>query len=113
MSFLKSLMIAIFVTLFLTYVLGSGFMQLFDIDVYMGDELIEPLKAISISALISVIIVIAVLAIILSVFGTIIFVGLIVVGSLAMVAIGVFWPLLLIAGAIWIVTKDKKQQYNQ
>ncbi|MBL4822501.1 MAG: hypothetical protein JKX90_03120 [Colwellia sp.] len=107
MTFFKSLLLAIFATLFLTYVLGISFLELLDIDVYMDGELIEPLKAIGVSALASVILVLIALAIVLSVFGSFIFISLLILGSVAMVAIGVFWPVLLIAVVIWLVTRNK------
>lgn len=114
MSFLKSLLLAIFATLFLTYVLGVSFLELFDINVYMDGELIEPLKAIGASAVVTVILVLIALAIVLSVFGSLIFVGLLVAGSLIMVAIGVFWPVLLIAIMIWLVSRNNSaKQYQQ
>lgn len=108
MSFFKSLILAIFATLFLTYVLGSSFIEMLDIDVYMGDELIEPLKAISISAVVVVLLVLLALAIVLSVFGSLIFIAMLILGGFAMVMIGVFWPILLIAGIIRLITRDKK-----
>ena len=114
MTFFKSLLLAIFATLFLTYVLGVSFLELLDVDVYMGGELIEPLKAIGVSAVATVILVLIALAIVLSVFGSIIFIGLLIAGSLAMVAIGVFWPVFLIAVIIWLVTRNKSEtQYNR
>jgi len=109
MSFFKSLLLAIIATIFLTYVMGSSLIEMLDIDVYMGEELIEPLKAISISAIVIVLLVLAALAIVLSVFGTVIFIGLLIFGGIALALIGVFWPVLLIAGLIWVLTKDKKQ----
>ena len=117
MSFLKSLLLAILATLFLTYVLGISFLQLLDINVYMDGELIEPLKAIGVSAVATVILVLIALAIVLSVFGSLIFLSLLLVGSLAMVAVGVFWPVLLIAVVIWLMTRNKsghqeRRQYN-
>ena len=96
MTFFKSLLLAILATLFLTYVLGTSFLEMLDIDVYMDGQLIEPLKAIGVSAVATVILVLIALAIVLSVFGSLIFIGLLVVGSIVMVAIGVFWPILLI-----------------
>lgn len=113
MSFFKSLLLAVFATLFLTYVLGASFLELFDINVYMGGELIEPLKAISASALATVILVLIALAIVLSVFGTLIFVGLLIIGSIIMATIGVFWPVLLIAAVIWLVFRNKKPSHKQ
>ncbi len=113
MSFFKSLLLAIFATLFITYVLGSSFIELLNIDVYMDDEIIEPLKAISISAVVVVLLVLLALAIVLSVFGSIIFIVMLILGAGAMVMIGVFWPILLIAGVIWLLTRSKNNaQYS-
>jgi hypothetical protein len=109
MSFFKSFMLAIFATLFLTYVLGISFIEMFNVDLYVGEELIEPLKAISVSAIIMVILVIVAFAIVMSVFGSLIFIGMMVFGALAMVMIGVFWPVIFIAFVIWLVAGDKKQ----
>lgn len=109
MSFLKSLILAIIATLFITYVLGSSLLELLDVDVYMGSELVEPLQAISISAVVSVILVLVALAIVLTVFGSLIFAVLLVVGSIVMLALGVFWPILLAALVIWLVVRDKPQ----
>mgnify|MGYP000270928802 CR=1 FL=1 len=109
----KSLVLAILATIFLTFVLGSSLIELLDVDVYMDNQLIEPLKAISLSAIVVVLLVVAALAIVLSVFGTIIFVGLLIFGGIALALIGVFWPVLLIAGLIWLVVRDKPSpQYN-
>ena len=106
MSFLKSLTLAIIATVFLTYVLGSSLIEMLDVDVYMGDELIEPLKAISVAALLVCLLVGAGLAIVLSVFGSMIFIGLLCIGAMVMLVVGVFWPLLLIAFAIWLIARD-------
>lgn len=113
MTFFKSLVLAVLTTLFLTYALGVGFLELLDVDVYMDKELVEPIKAIGVSALVVVLLVVVALAIVLSVFGSIIFIGMLIVGSLMMFAVGVFWPILLIAMAIWLITRDKQQnQYS-
>jgi hypothetical protein len=87
MTFFKSLLLAIFATVFLTYVLGVSFLELLNINVYMDGELIAPLKAIGVSAVATVILVLI---------------------AVAMVAIGVFWPVLLIAVVIWLVTRNKQ-----
>ena len=107
MSFFKSLFLAIFATMFLTYVLGISLIEMLDVDIYMGEQLVEPLKAISISALAVVIFVIIALAIAMSVFGSLIFVAMLVLGGGAMLLVGVFWPIFLVAGVIWLVTRDK------
>lgn len=107
MSFFRSLLLAIFATLFLTYALGVSSLELLNINVFMDGELIEPLKVIGVSAVATVILVLIALAIVLSVFGSFIFISLLVLGAVAMVAIGVFWPVLLIAVVIWLVTRNK------
>ena len=108
MSFFKSLCLAIFATLFLTYALGVSFMELLNVDIYMDAEVIEPLKAISFSALVVVLLVLVALAIAMSVFGTLIFIAMLVLGGGAMLLLGVFWPIFLVAGVIWLVTRDKR-----
>ena len=114
MSFIKSLFIAILATLFLTFVFGVSLIELFDINVYAGNSIVEPLKAISVSALVVVLIMVAVVAIVLSVFGTIIFVGLLVAGSIALVMFGMFWPIFIAAFVIWLLVRDKpNKQYAE
>ena len=110
MSFFKSFLLAIIATLFLTYVLGVSLIELLDVDVYMGEKLIEPLMAISISALVMVLLVLVALAIVLSVFGSIIFVSMLVFGGFVMVMVGIFWPIFFIAVVIWLITRDTKQR---
>jgi hypothetical protein len=110
MSFFKSLLLAILATLFLTYVFGVSMTELFDIDLYIDNELVEPIKAISLSALAAVVLVIVALAIVLSVFGSIIFITLLVFGCVAMVMVGVFWPVLLIAAIIWLITGPSRKR---
>jgi hypothetical protein len=112
MSFFKSLILAILATIFLTYVFGVGMLELMDLHVMMDGEVIEPLKAIGVSALVVVILVVVALAIVLSVFGSIIFIGLVIFGSIAMVTVGVFWPILLMAVVIWLFSRNKNtKQY--
>ncbi|MCJ8318758.1 MAG: hypothetical protein MJK12_03940 [Colwellia sp.] len=109
MSFFKSLVLAIFATLFLTYVLGISLIEMLNIDVYVDDELMEPLKAIGVSALVTVFLVLAALAIVLSVFGSMIFITLLIFGGIAMVMVGIFWPILLIAAVIWLLTSNSNK----
>ena len=108
MSFFKSLCLAIFATIFLTYVLGVSFIELLDVDIYMGEQVIVPLKAISVSALVVVLLVLVAFAIAMSVFGSIIFIAMLVLGGGAMLLVGVFWPVFLIAGVIWLLARDKR-----
>ena len=107
MSFLKALSLAILATIFLTYVFGTSMLALMDLDIMLDGEAIEPFKAIGFAALIVVILVVIALAIVLSVFGSLIFVGLLLVGSIVMVTIGIFWPILLVAAVIWLVSGEK------
>lgn len=112
MSFFKSLILAIFATIFLTYVFGVGMLELTNVHVMMDGEVIEPLKAIGVSALIVVLLVVIALAIVLSVFGSLIFIGLIIFGSIAMLTVGIFWPILFMAVVIWLFSRNKNtKQY--
>ena len=108
MSFLKALCLAILATIFLTYVLGASFMELFDVDIVVDNEIIEPLKAIGISAIVMVILVLIALAIALSVFGTFVFVAVLLTGGLTMLLIGTLWPIIVVALVIWLVTRDNR-----
>ena len=45
----------------------------------------------------------------MSVFGSLIFIGMMAFGALAMVMIGVFWPVIFIAFVIWLMVRDNKQ----
>lgn len=107
MSFFKSLTLAILATIFLTYVFGVGMLELMDMHVMIDGEIMEPLKAIGVSALVVVVLVIIALAIVLSVFGSLIFIGLVLFGSIAMITVGVFWPILLMAVVIWLFSREK------
>jgi hypothetical protein len=107
MSFLKSLSLAILATIFLTYVFGTSMLALMDLNIMLDGEAIEPLKAIGVSALVVVLLVVIAPAIVLSVFGSLIFIGLVLFGSIAMVTIGIFWPILIVAAVIWLVSGEK------
>ena len=112
MSFFKSLILAILATIFLTYVFGVGMLEIINLNVMIDGEVIEPLKAIGVSALVVMLLVIIALAMVLSVFGSLLFISLILLGSIAMVAIGVFWPIVLIALVIWLFSRNKNtKQY--
>jgi hypothetical protein len=113
MSFIKSLLLAIFATFFLTYVLGVSVSELLNIEVYVDDQLMAPLKAIGVSALVAVLLVLVALAIVLSVFGSVIFITLLVFSGIAMVMVGVFWPILLIAVVIWLVTSNSSKHAQE
>jgi hypothetical protein len=107
LSFFKSLILAILATIFLTYVFGVGMLEIINLNVMIDGEVIEPLKAIGVSALVVMLLVIIALAMVLSVFGSLLFISLILLGSIAMVAIGVFWPIVLIALVIWLFSRNK------
>ena len=112
-NFLKSLMLAILASILLTYVLGSSFLSLFDMNVVVDGNLIEPLQAMSVSALAVVILVVVALAIALSIFGSILLATIMILGCAAMVAIGIFWPVLLVAVIIWLISSDKQNNSHQ
>jgi hypothetical protein len=112
LSFFKSLILAILATIFLTYVFGVSMLELLNLNIMLDGEVIEPLKAIGVSALVVVLLVIIALAMVLSVFGSLLFIGLILFASIAMLAIGIFWLIVLIALVIWLFSRNKNtKQY--
>ena len=100
MSLGKTILLAVTTTLLLTYILGVGVKEFFDIDIYINNQVVEPLKAISLTALFSVFIVLVTMFVVLSIFGGFILIILAVLGGVLMTVVGVFWPILLIALAI-------------
>jgi hypothetical protein len=108
MSFAKSLFLAILATLFLTYVFGTSINELLGVNIYMDGELVEPFQAISFAALIGVVLVIVAIAIVLSVFGSVLFMVMLIVGTIALSLMGVFWPVLLLALFIYWLTREPK-----
>jgi hypothetical protein len=110
MSFFKSLLLAIITTVLLTYFLGASFLEFFGIDgvtdANIKDGVLAPIQAISVSALISVLLIIAGLAVVLSVFGSIFLVMMLVFGVVVMAMIGAFWPILLVGFVIWLMVRD-------
>lgn len=107
MSFIKALFLAICATLFLTFALGSVVTEFLDIQVMMDNAIVEPLKVLSVSALVAVVLVLAAIAIVVSVFGSLVFVVMLVVGAGFLVLLGVFWPILMVGIAIWLLVRDK------
>lgn len=107
MTFLKSLLLAIIASVILTYVFGVSLLEMLNISIYMDHHEVEPLKALSISAIIVVALIVVSFAIVLTVFGTLIFTVLLLGGGVLMVGVGFFWPILIIALIIWLCFRDK------
>ena len=108
MSFFKSFLLAILATVFLTYVFGTSMVEIMNLHVMIDGEALAPLTAIGFSALVVAIMVVVALTIVLSMFGGLIFLALLVVGGIGMAFIGVFWPVLLIAVVIWLFSRNNQ-----
>ena len=112
MSFLKSLLIAVFMTLLLTYFFGISLLEWLNIDVDINDELfqntIEPLKKISISALVVVALILIAAFIVFSVFGALIAIAFLSLGAIFIFLIGAFWPVVLIGIVIWYLGRAQR-----
>ncbi|QBY03830.1 hypothetical protein E2K93_05295 [Thalassotalea sp. HSM 43] len=107
MSFLKALLLAIVATLVITWALGVSLIELFNVSLYVEQQQIESWTAVSVAALIAVIVAIVTAAILVSVFGFVIFVLLSLFVALAALGIGLFWPVLLVALAIHLLTRER------
>lgn len=108
MSFIKCFLLAIIATVFLTYVFGANMIEILNLHVMIDGESVAPLTAIGFSALVVAVMVVIALTIALSMFGGLIFLSLLVIGGIGMAFIGVFWPVLLIAVAIWLFSRNKQ-----
>lgn len=108
MSFFKSFLLAIIATVFLTYIFGASMVEMMNLHVMVDGEAVAPLAAIGFSALVIAIMVVVALTIALSMFGGFIFLTLLIVGGIGMLFIGVFWPVLLIAVAIWLFSRNNQ-----
>lgn len=106
MSFFKSLLLAVLATVFLTYLFGASMIEMMNLHVMIDGESVAPLTAIGFSALVVAVMVVIALTITLSMFGGLIFIALLAVGSIGMFFIGIFWPVLLMALVIWLFSRN-------
>jgi uncharacterized membrane protein len=86
-------------------------MEMFNIDVYMDERVVEPFKAISFAAFVVIVAVIVAAVIVLSVFGTLLFLVLLVVGAVAVVTLGTLWPIFIVAVFIWMLSRNNAEAY--
>ena len=107
MSFLKSFLLAILACLLLTFVFGGSFLSLFDGNIIVNGELIEPLAATSVTALVTLFLVVIALGIFFSVCGSLICLTIMFVVGVTILAVGFFWPVLLLAMVIWLMSRNK------
>ena len=118
MSFCKSLFLAILATILLTYLFGTSLLEWLSInsamdlglssDLSVYQQVIDPIKSISVSALVVIALILIATFLVLSVFGTLMFVTLLLVGTIFMLFVGLFWPVLLVATVLlWLVTRNK------
>jgi hypothetical protein len=107
MTLIKSLMLAVIITLLLTYTMGASLLDWLAIEVTMNHQLLEPMQAISTAAVIVVILVVLLLVIAFSVFGLLMFSAFIAAGAMLMLSFSFLWPIIIIAAIVWLVT-DKR-----
>lgn len=106
MSFIKALLLAIVATLLLTYLLGASVLSLFDIEPQSYNHYIDSISALSFSALAALIVIFITAMVLFSVFSGLFILVCIVLASIATLAVGVFWPVILLCGIIYWLTKD-------
>ena len=104
MTFVKSLMLAVIITLLLTYLLGASILNWLDIDIIMHNQVVESMQAISISVVITVILVVLLLALVFSIFGLMMFVAMLGAGAVFMLSLSFLWPVFLIMLVVWLVS---------
>lgn len=125
MSFLKSLLLAIIAIFILSYVFGlfsfashsfdNNAAALTHMHVVFNGEVLEPIKALGLSAVFVVLLFMLALVAVFSVFGGLFFIALFILGCVVMFTLSTFWPILMIAFAIWgiskLVFKDKSTDH--
>ncbi|WP_371186807.1 hypothetical protein [Thalassotalea maritima] len=107
MKFFKALLLAIVVSVLLTWALGISTLELLGIGDALAEQHINLLSAVSYSALAVVVIGIVLTVILVSVFGLIAFIGISVVAGLLALGVGMAWPFILVAFVIYFCTRER------
>lgn len=108
MAFFKALIIAILVTLFITYFLGTSILDFIEYGTLSHASWLESMKTINLSALATLSIIVLVSFALLTVFGTIILLVALCLGAIILFMLGAFWPLILIACVLYYLCRDKR-----
>ena len=109
MAFVKALIIAILVTLLITYFLGSSIFNVIGYGVAEHASWLESMKAINLSALAALFFIIVASVVVFAVFGTIIFIIGLVFLAIVLAILGAFWPVVLVACLLYFLCRDKSR----
>lgn len=108
MSFLKALIIAILVTVLITYFLGASILDFIGYHAVDHKSWLESIKTINLSALATLAIIVLVSFVLLTVFGTVVLFVALCFGAILLIVLGAFWPFILIACVLYFLCRDKK-----
>ncbi|WP_334015999.1 hypothetical protein [Alteromonas sp. S167] len=110
---MKNFLLALVIAIVLVNCLGSLVDDFLGMHIVMSDELLSPWESMAVLSLVGVILAIVGFVVAVSVLGTI-FVGL-GVGVIALLAVGfsAFWPMIIIAIALYALKNRNANRYNQ
>ncbi|MDN3653774.1 hypothetical protein QWY77_13595 [Thalassotalea ponticola] len=107
MNFFKALALAIVATVVITWALGTSLIELFNISLYVDQQVVSSWAAVSVAALVAVVVALVTAAILVSVFSLVIFLLLALFVGLAVMGLGVFWPVLLLAFIVYLLSSNR------
>lgn len=108
MNFIKSIFLAIVITVCLTYIFDVNNLALTDAKFTMNGEALHPLMAFGAFSLFALFATCLAIAVLFSLFGGFLVISLFVIACITFLSIKVFWPIMLIALALWVFSRPKK-----
>ena len=110
---MKNFLLALVIAIVLVNCLGSLVDDFLGMHIVMSDELLSPWESMAVLSLVGVVLAVVGFVVAVSVLGTI-FVGL-GVGFIALLAVGfsAFWPIIIIAIALYALKNRNANRYNQ
>ncbi|GGF58782.1 hypothetical protein [Alteromonas lipolytica] len=105
---MKNFILAILIAIVLTKVLGGVASDWFDLHLVMGDELVSGTLEWIIMAGVVVLLVVIGFVVAMSIAAALGIAAVAILGSLVFAGIGIFWPVLLIVGAVLLLGRSNR-----
>ncbi|MGJ8691601.1 MAG: hypothetical protein ACSHW0_03900 [Thalassotalea sp.] len=113
MSFIKSLFIAIVITLILTYAIGAGALDFVGVDFSWNDSTEVALENLNHSGLVTMVGIFGLVFVLLLSFGVMILVVGIILMVMLLALIGVFWPIILAVLVLYLLVKPENNKQGK
>ena len=109
---MKNFLLALFIAIVLMNCLGSVVEDLLGMHLVMSDELLSPWQNIAVFSIVGVVLAIVGFVVALSVMGTVILAICAVLFALLLAGVSAFWPVIVIAIAIFALKKRNSTSYE-